>query len=307
MNTGTVMSFTRRFINNEVWLPARVDYTIKARVLMLKRYLQGGHRSSSRTTVSSPVDTATTIAPPADKEAWKDARGEIYARALAHARRSDRRPACHRGGARGALVHLLAMWGATRAATPSPAWLTGFAAFRAPGSPRSVPSALSAWSQLVAGGRAEPSARIAPGSSNAGLGREGRLRSWAWPSRHLGWHPLYARQLFTFMGDGGCFVLGSVLMLRCTRVPITPATRASALGVSGHRRAGVHGRAHHLVRSRGTAAVRRGRSGPQRRQRPHRDCTAGRWAAGRPLRTARGRCFIVLAAAWACGLLQALA
>jgi hypothetical protein len=65
MNTGTVMSFTRRFINNEVWLPARVDYTIKARVLMLKRYLQGGTIEFSNYRKFT-VDTATTIAPPAD-------------------------------------------------------------------------------------------------------------------------------------------------------------------------------------------------------------------------------------------------
>ena len=66
MNTGTVMSFTRRYINNEVWLPARVDYTIKARVLMLKRFLQGGTIEFSNYRKFT-VDTATTIAPPADK------------------------------------------------------------------------------------------------------------------------------------------------------------------------------------------------------------------------------------------------
>jgi len=66
MNTGTVMTFTRRFINNEVWLPARVDYTIKARVLMLKRFLQGGTIEFSNYRKFT-VDTATTIAPPADK------------------------------------------------------------------------------------------------------------------------------------------------------------------------------------------------------------------------------------------------
>ena len=65
MNTGTVMTFTRRFINNDVWLPARVDYTIKARVLMLKRYLQGGTIEFSNYRKFT-VDTATTIAPPAD-------------------------------------------------------------------------------------------------------------------------------------------------------------------------------------------------------------------------------------------------
>ena len=63
MNRGTVMTFTRRFVNNEVWLPARADYTIKARVLMLKRFLQGGTIEFSNYRKFT-VDTATTIAPP---------------------------------------------------------------------------------------------------------------------------------------------------------------------------------------------------------------------------------------------------
>jgi hypothetical protein len=64
MNKGTVMTFSRRFVNGEVWLPARADYTIRARVLMLKRYLQGGTIEFSNYRKFS-VDTATTIAPPA--------------------------------------------------------------------------------------------------------------------------------------------------------------------------------------------------------------------------------------------------
>jgi hypothetical protein len=64
MNTGTMMTFTRRFINNEVWLPARADYTIRARVLMLKRYLQGGTIEFSNYRKFT-VDTTTTIAAPA--------------------------------------------------------------------------------------------------------------------------------------------------------------------------------------------------------------------------------------------------
>lgn len=63
MNKGTEMTFTRRFVNSEVWLPARVDYNIKARVLMLKRYLQGGTTEFSNYRKFT-VDTATTIAPP---------------------------------------------------------------------------------------------------------------------------------------------------------------------------------------------------------------------------------------------------
>jgi hypothetical protein len=66
VNTGTVMSFTRRFVNNEVWLPARADYTVKARVLMLKRYLQGGTIEFSNYRKFT-VDTTTTIAAPAQE------------------------------------------------------------------------------------------------------------------------------------------------------------------------------------------------------------------------------------------------
>jgi hypothetical protein len=63
MNTGTTMSFTRRWINGEVWLPARAEYTIRARVLMLKRFREGGTIDFSNYRKFT-VDTATTIAPP---------------------------------------------------------------------------------------------------------------------------------------------------------------------------------------------------------------------------------------------------
>jgi hypothetical protein len=63
MNKGTVMTFSRRFVNDEVWLPARADYTIKARVLMLKRYLQGGTIEFSNYRKFT-VDTTTTAASP---------------------------------------------------------------------------------------------------------------------------------------------------------------------------------------------------------------------------------------------------
>jgi len=62
MNTGTRMSFVRRMINGEVWLPARADYTIRARVLMLKRYDEGGSIEFSNYRKFT-VDTSTTIAP----------------------------------------------------------------------------------------------------------------------------------------------------------------------------------------------------------------------------------------------------
>jgi hypothetical protein len=64
MNTGTQMSFLRRMVNGEVWLPARADYTIRARVLMLKRYDQGGTIEFSNYRKFT-VDTSTTVAAPA--------------------------------------------------------------------------------------------------------------------------------------------------------------------------------------------------------------------------------------------------
>jgi len=60
MNTGTQMSFVRRMINGEAWLPARADYTLRARVLMLKRYDEGGTIEFSNYRKFT-VDTSTTI------------------------------------------------------------------------------------------------------------------------------------------------------------------------------------------------------------------------------------------------------
>ena len=63
MNTGTTMAFTRRWVNDEVWLPARAEYTIRARVLMLKRYREGGTIDFANYRKFT-VDTATTAATP---------------------------------------------------------------------------------------------------------------------------------------------------------------------------------------------------------------------------------------------------
>jgi hypothetical protein len=60
MHKGTLMTFTRRFVNGEAWLPASADYTIKARVLLLKPYRQGGSIEFSNYRKFN-VDTATTI------------------------------------------------------------------------------------------------------------------------------------------------------------------------------------------------------------------------------------------------------
>jgi hypothetical protein len=64
MNTGTTMSFTRRLIDDAVWLPARAEYTIRARVLMLKRYREGGTIDFSNYRKFT-VDTSTQIGAPA--------------------------------------------------------------------------------------------------------------------------------------------------------------------------------------------------------------------------------------------------
>ena len=63
MNRGTTMAFTRRWVNDEVWLPARAEYTIRARVLMLKRYREGGTIDFANYRKFT-VDTATTAATP---------------------------------------------------------------------------------------------------------------------------------------------------------------------------------------------------------------------------------------------------
>jgi hypothetical protein len=63
INPGTTMTFTRRFVNNEVWLPSRAEYTIRARVLMLKRYREGGTIDFSNYRKFT-VGTSETIAPP---------------------------------------------------------------------------------------------------------------------------------------------------------------------------------------------------------------------------------------------------
>jgi hypothetical protein len=42
VNRGTTASFTRRKVNDEAWLPARAEYQVNARVLLLKRFKEGG-------------------------------------------------------------------------------------------------------------------------------------------------------------------------------------------------------------------------------------------------------------------------
>lgn len=42
VHKGTTASFTRRKVNGEAWLPARAEYEVSARVLLLKRFREGG-------------------------------------------------------------------------------------------------------------------------------------------------------------------------------------------------------------------------------------------------------------------------
>jgi hypothetical protein len=42
IHKGTTASFTRRKVNDEAWLPARAQYEVSARILLLKRFRQGG-------------------------------------------------------------------------------------------------------------------------------------------------------------------------------------------------------------------------------------------------------------------------
>jgi hypothetical protein len=60
IHKGTVASFERRKVNNEVWLPGKVEWTASARVLLLKRLRVRGISEFSAYKKFS-VDTSTTI------------------------------------------------------------------------------------------------------------------------------------------------------------------------------------------------------------------------------------------------------
>jgi hypothetical protein len=64
VHKGTTMSFSRRKVNDEAWLPARVDYEVSARVLLLKRFREGGVSEFSNYRKGT-VATSTTIEAPA--------------------------------------------------------------------------------------------------------------------------------------------------------------------------------------------------------------------------------------------------
>lgn len=63
VHKGTTVSFTRRKVNDEVWLPARAQYEVSARFLLLKRFRQGGVTEFSDYRKFT-VDTAADIQSP---------------------------------------------------------------------------------------------------------------------------------------------------------------------------------------------------------------------------------------------------
>jgi hypothetical protein len=65
VHKGTTASFTRRKVNGEAWLPARAEYVVSARVLLLKRLREGGLFEFSNYRKGT-VDTSTTIESPAN-------------------------------------------------------------------------------------------------------------------------------------------------------------------------------------------------------------------------------------------------
>ena len=63
VHKGTVATFQRRRVNDEVWLPAEVTWTASARVLLVKRLRLRGVAEFSNYRKFT-VDTSTTYTPP---------------------------------------------------------------------------------------------------------------------------------------------------------------------------------------------------------------------------------------------------
>ena len=63
VHKGTTASFARRKVNGEAWLPARAEYEVSARVLLLKRFREGGLFEFSNYRKFT-VDTSSEIASP---------------------------------------------------------------------------------------------------------------------------------------------------------------------------------------------------------------------------------------------------
>lgn len=62
VHKGTIASYQRRKVNDEVWLPAAVTYTASARVMLFRRMRVGGTSEYSNYRKFT-VDTSTTYAP----------------------------------------------------------------------------------------------------------------------------------------------------------------------------------------------------------------------------------------------------
>src|SRR5436190_21854301 len=108
-------------------------------------------------------------------------------------------------------VRMITMW-VHESGHAAAAWLTGFSAF--PG-PWFTPIDLERWLMVTV---------VLAGAAAAGAYRAWQVERWFWVAAaavvlglalagRFALHPLYAQQIITFGGDGGCFVLGSLLML----------------------------------------------------------------------------------------------
>ena len=139
----------------------------------------------------------------------QDARRELYVRALAlpGALIAARIATAVMPGP----VRMISMWVHESGHAVS-AWLTGFWAFPGP------------WITPIGLERSLMVTLVLAVALVAGAYRAWQIERWFWVAAAavvfcltlagtFGLHPLYARQLFTFAGDGGCFVLGSLLML----------------------------------------------------------------------------------------------
>ena len=138
-----------------------------------------------------------------------DARRELYVRAVAlPGALTGARVAV--GMSRGA-VRMISMW-VHESGHAVAAWLTGFTAFPGP------------WVTPIGAERSPMLTLVLVGALGAGAYYAWKSERWFWVitasvvlvlalAGALLVHPIRARELFTFFGDGGCFVLGSVLML----------------------------------------------------------------------------------------------
>jgi len=203
-----------------------------------------------------------------------------------------------------ALVHMLAMW-VHESGHAVTAWLTGFAAFPGP------------WITPIGSERSPLVTLVLAGALAVGAYRAWQIERWFWvvaATAVLGvalagafaLHPLYARQLFTFMGDGGCFVLGSVLMLTMYARADHPLRREHLRWVC----LAIGALAFMDVRTTWSGATGRLPFGEDDRGLSDASTLTELygWTMGllvdRYAQLAVG-CFIVLAAVWAVGLLQA--